>query len=196
MSVDEFIMDLNELDFPESELGDHSQQWGWRKEKGRFACLVPNCSKNGLTFAHKFALMRHWDEFHTLEITLFRCNVDGNCKYFRRSYDLERHLMRIHHLVPAAAKAYIQLGNVKTKSVPNHNFIDPGELVGPLKKSRSASGTAKPSMVLVPEETVKQDVPPEYVKVNFDPRELDGEVKVELGHANTVDIFLGGNVQM
>ena len=59
MSVDEFIMDLIELDFPESELGDNSQQWGWKKEKGRFACLVPSCSKNGLTFTHKFALMRH-----------------------------------------------------------------------------------------------------------------------------------------
>ena len=84
----------------------------------------------------------------------------------------------MHHLVPAAARAYTQLGS-KTKTVQNHNFIDPGHLIRPVKNSSSSLGTAKLSSVVVPEETVKQDVPPEHVKVNFYPRELDGEEKVD-----------------
>ena len=75
MSVDEFIFDLGEFEeevVEEQASQERVMRSGWRREKGRYIFLVPNCRELKLDFAQKFALVRHWEEIHVSTIELFK----------------------------------------------------------------------------------------------------------------------------
>ena len=145
MSVDEFIFDLGE--FEEEVVEEHATQErvrksGWRKEKGRYLCLVPNCRERKLDFVRKFALVRHWEEVHVSTIELSKSTVQSSCQSLKRAYDLERHYRRKHELNHLQAKPLSQGEKLKRKVVENRNYVAPGTLVGP--KDKLGTGLGKP----------------------------------------------------
>ena len=149
------------------------------KEKGRFLCLVDGCRKKKLGFGQRYGLFRHWEEIHCQEITLFKCTKQSSCRTFKWPYDLERHLVKIHNMNSDEAKAHSTSGTVKTKTVKNLHFVDPGRLQPPLRKA-SVPGTGKPLSETVPGVTVPAYPDLKRLKVNF-PNERDcSEVEVVL----------------
>ena len=75
MSVTEFIFDLGEFEeevVEEQACQERERISGWRREKGRYLCLVPNCRERKLDFAQKFAMVQHWEEIHVTTIELFK----------------------------------------------------------------------------------------------------------------------------
>ena len=179
MSVDEFVMDLNEINHWEIDAGSSD---GWKMEKGRYVCLVPKCQQRDLSFGQKFAFLRHWDEIHTRDLTLYVCNLAPHCRQYRRSYDLLRHFIKAHNLSPEMAKVQAKPGTARTKSVSNYNFVDPGSLRVFPKRPNTVLGAVKLASVAPGVTGMGQnDVPPEKVKVNFCPNEIDEEVTITLG---------------
>ena len=55
MCVDEFMLDLGEFEeeVVEEQASQERVRSGWRREKGRYICLVPNCRERKLDFAQK-----------------------------------------------------------------------------------------------------------------------------------------------
>ena len=167
MSVDEFVFDLGEFEEEtvEEQASEERVRSGWRREKGRYICLVLNCRERKLDFAQKFALVRHWEEIHVSTIELFKCTVQTSCQSFKRAYDLERHYRRKHDLNPLQAKELSKGENLKRKVVDNRNYIAPGALVGP--KEKSGTGLGKPCTETRPCPT-EMEVAPAAVKVEIE----------------------------
>ena len=182
MACDEFVLDLSEFleaSEPMWSSGGKEGKPGWMKEKGRFLCLVDGCRKKKLSFGQRYGLFRHWEEIHCQEITLFKCTRQASCRTFKRPYDLERHLVKIHNMNSDEAKAHSTSGAVKTKTVKNLHFVDPGRLLPPQRKA-SVPGTGKPLSETVPGVTVPAYPDLKRLKVNF-PNERDcSEVEVVL----------------
>ena len=139
---------------------------GWMKEKGRFLCLVDGCRKKKLSFGQRYGLLRHWEEIHCQEITLFKCTRQSSCWTFKRSYDLERHLVKMHNMDNEEAKDHSNSGVVKTKPVQNLNYVDPGRLQPPQRKAL-IPGTGKPLSEAVPGVTIPAYPELKRLKVNF-----------------------------
>ena len=181
MACDEFVLDLSEFFQEPSELmlssSEKEGKPGWVKEKGRFLCLVDGCRKKKLSFDQRYGLLRHWEEIHCQEITLFKCTRQSSCRTFKQPYDLERHLVKMHNM--EEAKAHSTSGVVKTKTVQNLNYVDPGRLQPPKRKA-SVPGTGNPLSETVPGVTVPAYKELKRLKVNFQ-NEMDcSEVEVVL----------------
>ena len=185
MAVNEFVFDVSE--FQESGEGvereedmEVEEQRGWRKEKGRYLCLVNNCRERKVDFAQKFALTRHWEDVHRPTLEIFKCNVRSSCQSFKRAYDLERHYRKRHDLPADNAKLMTRRENLKGKLVENRNFISPGSLVGPKGKSVAGHGKRETDPRPVPAESVLCKLPkaPKVtVEVDNTP---DSDVEIDL----------------
>ena len=169
MACDECVLDLSEfleVSEPMWSSGEKEGKLGWMKEKGRFLCLVDGCRKKKLSFGQRYGLFRHWEEIHCQEITLFKRTKQSSCRTFKQPYDLERHLVKIHNMNSDEAKAHSTSGTVKTKTVKNMHFVDPGRLQPPRRKA-SVPGTGKPLSETVPGVTVPAYPDLKRLKVNF-----------------------------
>ena len=172
MACNEFVMDLGEclddgmlgVEVTEGEKEVKGKGRSWSKEKGRFICLVPVCKRKQVSFTQRFTLYRHWEEVHTKQITLYKCCTRLNCRTFKRPYDLERHLVKAHHVPTDEAKKHCSSGEVKSKIVDNINYVDPGHLSPPERKT-SVPATVHLISGTVPGVTV---VDLRKLKVNFD----------------------------
>ena len=97
---------------------------------------------------------------------MFKRTKQSSCLTFKRPYDLERHLVKIHNMNSDEAKAHSTSGTVKTKTVKNLYFVDPGRLQPPRRKA-SVPGTGKPLSETVPGVTVPAYPDLKRLKVNF-----------------------------
>ena len=78
--------------------------------------------------------------------------------------------MKAHHVPSDVAKKHCSSGEVKSKTVDNVNYVDPGHLSPPERKT-SVAATVHPISGTVPRVTVA-DL--RKLKVNFDTEDQDG----------------------
>ena len=60
-----------------------SELAGWERKEGKFWCRIPYCQERGVSFAHKFALGRHWHDVHEPDIKSYPCTVEEPCRTFK-----------------------------------------------------------------------------------------------------------------